>query len=172
MPERRQALAAFLAAAGWADAIRVPLAGDASPRRYERLHRGGATAVLMDADPATGEDVRPFLHIARHLAALGLSPPAVLAEAPEAGFLLLEDLGDDLYARVVAADQGAEPALYDAAVDVLAHLQANPPPAGLVAYDPAAMGAAAALAIDWYARAVTGARADAAPLADAVASAV
>ncbi|MFN6979338.1 MAG: phosphotransferase, partial [Gemmobacter sp.] len=42
----------------------------------------------------------------------------------------------------------------------------------LAAYDPAAMGAAAALAVDWYARAVTGARADAAPLADAVASAV
>lgn len=170
---RRGARDALLARAGWSDARRVPLAGDASPRRYDRLHRpDGATAVLMDADPATGEDVRPFLAIARHLAALGLSPPAILAEDTRHGFLILEDLGDALYARVAAADPAAEPMLYDAAVDVLAHLQAQPPPPGLADYDAPAMGAAASLAATWYASEATGAGADAAALADLVAEAV
>jgi aminoglycoside/choline kinase family phosphotransferase len=174
--ERERAREALLAAAGWAAARRLPLAGDASPRRYLRLCGAAGTAVLMDADPATGEDVGPFLRIARHLSGLGLSPPVVLAADRRQGFLLLEDLGDDLYARVTAHQPAAEPALYAAAVDVLLHLQAQPAPAGLAEYDAAAMGEAAALAVTWYARAATGAAAgaaaDPAPLAAAVAEAV
>ena len=50
----------FLAAHGWAGAEIRPLAGDASFRRYFRVHRGGDTAVLMDAPPEH-EDVEPFL---------------------------------------------------------------------------------------------------------------
>ena len=78
----------FLAAAGWGEAQIRPLAGDASNRRYHRLHRGGETAVLMDAAPERGEDVRPFLAIARHLSALGLSAPGVLAADATRGLLL------------------------------------------------------------------------------------
>lgn len=166
--------APFLAAAGWGAARRTPLAGDASPRKYERLFGNGGTAVLMDADPASGEDVRPFLAIAAHLAALDLSPPAVLARDEATGFLLLEDLGDDLYARVLAAGAAGaadEAALYAAAADVLVHIQSAPPPPGLAAYDAAAMGEASALAVTWYAAAGAG-PADPAPLRDAVAEAV
>ena len=61
---------AFLSAAGWGDAVIEPLAGDASFRRYERIVRGDATAVLMDAPPPK-EDVRPFVAVTRHLQALG-----------------------------------------------------------------------------------------------------
>jgi aminoglycoside/choline kinase family phosphotransferase len=164
--------AAFLAAAGWGSARRTPLAGDASPRRYERLFGAAGTAVLMDADPASGEDVRPFMAIAAHLAALGLSPPSILAADEDAGFLLLEDLGDALYARVVAARPTDEGLLYAAAVDVLAHLQAAPPPPGLAAYDAAAMGAAAGLAVTWYAAGAGARAADPAPLVETVAAAV
>ena len=70
---RTDALDAFLAAAGWGAARRAPLAGDASNRRYLRLHREGQTAVLMDAPAERGEDVRPFMAVAGHLAGLGLS---------------------------------------------------------------------------------------------------
>jgi aminoglycoside/choline kinase family phosphotransferase len=164
--------AAFLSAAGWGAARRTPLAGDASPRRYERLFRDGGTAVLMDADPASGEDVRPFVAIAAHLAALGLSPPAILACDEANGFLLLEDLGDNLYARVVAACPGEEVTAYSAAVDVLVHLQAAPPPPGLAAYDAPAMGAAAGLAVTWYAAGAGAGSADPGPLVEAVTAAV
>ena len=36
---RADEIADFLAAEGWGDAVRAPLAGDASARRYERLQR-------------------------------------------------------------------------------------------------------------------------------------
>ncbi|MCH9000584.1 MAG: aminoglycoside phosphotransferase, partial [Proteobacteria bacterium] len=39
MTERARAISEFLAAAGWADAERRPLAADASFRRYERPSR-------------------------------------------------------------------------------------------------------------------------------------
>jgi N-acetylmuramate 1-kinase len=64
------------AAPDGATAERRLLAGDASNRRYLSLLRAtGETAVLMDAAPERGEDVGPFLAIAGHLAALGLSAP-------------------------------------------------------------------------------------------------
>jgi len=112
--------------------------------------------VLMDAAPERGEDVRPFLRIARHLAGLGLSSPAILAQDAGAGLLLLEDLGDDLFARVLEADATPEAELYSAAVDVLTILHRHAPPADAPAYDAAAMGDRAALALDWYLPGLTG----------------
>ena len=59
---------AFLKAAGWDTAQRAPLAGDAGDRKYERLiHPKKGPAILMDADPVSGEDIQPFLNIAAHL---------------------------------------------------------------------------------------------------------
>jgi aminoglycoside/choline kinase family phosphotransferase len=120
MNPRDAAIARFLAEAGWGDAERKPLAGDASFRRYDRVKLNGRSAVLMDAPPPLN-DVRPFLAIDRLLGAHGLSAPEILAEDVEAGLVLLEDLGDDTYGRVLA--QGAdEAALYRLAVDALIHL--------------------------------------------------
>lgn len=157
MTPRAARIAAFLDASGWGEATRAPLAGDASNRRYERLTSAPGTgmnhdrAVLMDAPPEKGEDTRPFVRIARHLSALGLSAPAILAEDSAAGLLLLEDLGDDLYARVVLERRADETELYAAAVDALIVLHNHPPPFGLPTYDPGLMAEKAALAGQWYA---------------------
>ena len=172
MTDRTALAAAFIARAGWADADRRFLAGDASPRRYDRLARGAETAVLMDAPPEKGEDVRPFVLMARHLRALGLSAPAVLAEDAANGFLLLEDLGDALFARLLERDPQAEQTLYIAAVEVLAALQAAAPPPGLPDHSPGFMAEAAGLSLIWYARAVTGTPQDSAPLQAAMAEAM
>ncbi len=150
MTDRAALLRAFLDNARWGDSVRTPLAGDASNRRYERLIRGTETAVLMDAPPDKGEDVRPFVAIARHLSDLGLSAPRILSEDAAHGFLLLEDLGDALFARVLKAEPAAEATLYAAAVDVLCELHRHPAPAGLAPYDATTMPALGALAIDWY----------------------
>lgn len=152
MPERARAMDAFLDAAGWGTARRAPLAGDASNRRYLRLTdpETGQTAVLMDAPAERGEDVGAFTRIARHLAGLGLSAPAILAEDAGFGFLLLEDLGDALFARVVEADPGRESELYAAATDALVALHRHRTPAGLPAYEAPMLGDLAALALDWY----------------------
>lgn len=172
MIERQKLATEFLHHAGWGSAERRFLAGDASPRSYDRLRRGHETAVLMDAPPERGEDVRPFVTMARQLRGLGLSAPRIVAADPDAGFLLLEDLGDDLFARLLEQRPAAESELYAAAVDVLVRLQSAPPPPDLPAHTPAFMAEAAGLALRWYAMAVTGRSQDPAPLVDAVAAAM
>lgn len=157
MPERSAVIAAFLSASGWTDAEARPLAGDASHRRYLRLTRpDGSRAVLMDAPAERGEDVRPFVRIARHLAGLGLSAPAILAGDEAAGLLLLEDLGDSLFARLLERSPDMERPLYEAATDLLVSLHRHAPPAGLAAYTPARMADLACLALDWYRPGATG----------------
>ena len=148
----------FLASAGWAGADHATLAEDASFRRYERVVRSGERAVLMDA-PTGKEDVRPFLRVARKLTALGFSAPGILAEDTGAGFLLLEDLGDDTFTRLLDAGEAAAP-LYEMAVDVLIGLHKCSPaeavPAGTPPYRDALLIDEAALLVDWYLPAVAG----------------
>jgi aminoglycoside/choline kinase family phosphotransferase len=172
MPDRRARSQTFLEQAGWGGAGRRFLAGDASDRSYDRLHLDGRTAVLMDAPPGKGDDPATFIAIARHLSGLGLSAPRVLAEDLTHGFLLLEDLGDGLYARLIPQDPGAEPALYAAATDVLTHLHTHPAPPGLPDLSAGDWASAAAFAPDWYTRHATGpvdSRDFVAALADALA---
>ncbi len=162
--ERARAADAFLARAGWSGARRRPLAGDASNRRYERVARarlngGPGAAVLMDAPPERGEDVRPFAALTEFLRGLGFSAPEIYAADADAGFLLLEDLGDDLFARVAATRPEDETALYGAAVDLLADLHAARPPEAAEGwgarhpvrpYDGRVLAREALLAIDWW----------------------
>ena len=155
--ERNRARAEFVAAAGWGNAGERLLAGDASFRKYYRLTRPRQSAVVMDAPPPQ-EDVRPFVRVARHLIGLGLSAPQILAEDAERGFLLLEDFGDDTYARVLAAG-GDEGELYRRATDVLVELyradnRSILPVLGAYAGD--ALIEAASLLPEWYLPAVTG----------------
>ena len=106
-PERSAAIEDFLAAAGWAGAVRGPLAADASFRRYDRVTRGTARAVLMDAPPPM-ENAAAFLRIAERLIELGLSAPRPLHADTAAGLVLLEDFGDITFTRALA--EGAEEA--------------------------------------------------------------
>ena len=162
--DRPERVRAFLAAHGWGQARRAPLTGDASFRRYERLEKpNGARAMLMDAPPPK-EDVRPFVALARHLAGLGFSAPGVLASDADLGALILEDLGDDTFTRVLAQG-GDERALYALAVDALIALHRLPParavPRGLAPYDHKKLLDEAMLLFDWYYPAVMGQRASA-----------
>ena len=122
--------AAFLAAHGWGGAEIRPLAGDASFRRYFRVHRGGQTAVLMDAPPEH-EDVRPFVAVAEWLHSVGLSAPEILARDVERGLLLLGDFGDFRLREFLDEDPSRECELYELATDVLIHLHRQPPMPGL-----------------------------------------
>lgn len=172
MADRAAEILAFLAAAGWGAAERRHLAGDASDRRYDRLRLGAATAVLMDNPPGGADDPAAFSAMARHLRDLGLSPPAILAEDLTRGLLLLEDLGDDLFARLLAADPGREAELYAPAVDVLLRLQEVPPPAGLPDLSARDWAEAAGFALDWYAFAATGQKPDPTAFLDALTAAL
>ena len=147
--ERERQRRAFAARAGWGDAPHRPLAGDASARRYERLTRGGTTAVLMD-DPPPGHSVGPFVRIARLLRDMGYCAPEIFDLNEVLGFALLEDLGDDTFsARLSGPDASSlERTLYEAATDVLIDLQRRPVPPDLPGYDPAWLMSDAALFLE------------------------
>ena len=130
MTTREQVISGFLRTTNWKSARYAPLAGDASMRKYLRLGPGddGRVAVLMDADPALGNDVGPFVRITNYLRSIDLSAPEIFATDPAQGLLIIEDLGDALFARVVAQDHTLEEPLYTAATDTLLHLHNAAPP--------------------------------------------
>lgn len=183
--QREAAIKAFLKASGWAKASRAAAAGDASSRRYERLTMGGKKAILMDAPrgaeaPAepvgadeaarkalgynaaarlAGPEPAAFVCIAEALTARGFSAPHILARDLEQGFLLLEDLGDDLFASVIEKNPAEEARLYAAAVDTLAAIYRSSFPADLTSgearwrlrsYDRLALQTEVDLLLEWY----------------------
>ncbi len=109
------------------------LAGDASFRRYFRVEQSpGHSWVVMDAPPER-EDSRPYLDIARRLGEAGLHVPAVEMADLEQGFLLLEDLGDELYVHRLKQGREVE-RLYGDALGALAAMQACVPAEDLPSY--------------------------------------
>ncbi len=178
---------AFLKRAGWEQAERIAVPGDASTRRYECLTLEGQKAVLMDAPKGAeapsepegasvedrqalgynalarlaGPNPEAFACIANELTMRGFSAPKIIAADFGNGFMLLEDLGDDLYARVIARDPPQERPLYEAAIDTLAAIYRSTFPAKMDfqgetwrmrEYDQAALLAEADLFLDWYAK--------------------
>jgi tRNA threonylcarbamoyl adenosine modification protein YjeE len=142
-------LMAFLAGEPRWRAARIGyLEGDASTRSYARLFAGSHTAILMDAPikpdgppirngksysriARLAENmVRPFAAVGTALRAAGLSAPAVEAFDLDKGILLIEDLGDRLFATQLALG-ASQPELWRAAVDALVKLRTVPLPPNL-----------------------------------------
>lgn len=139
--ERWCASAVFLQKAGWSSARRRFLQGDASHRRYERIDDKTRHSIMMDMPlksdgPAIqdgksystlahlAEGVKPFIAMTTGLQSLGLSPPQIFASQPDDGFLLLEDLGANVYFDMAARGEDMT-APMRAAIDVLVHLSAK-----------------------------------------------
>lgn len=139
---------AFLAANGWEGAAILPLAGDASFRRYFRVVEGARTAVLMDAPPDK-EDSRPFLDLAAHLVGLGFAAPRALAVDLDQGLILLEDFGDKRVAPLLAGDPAPEREIYETAIDILVALHEHAPPA-VAPYDRRELLREVNILTEWY----------------------
>jgi aminoglycoside/choline kinase family phosphotransferase len=90
--------------AHWKTAACEPLTGDASARKYFRLRAGGQTAILMDASQVP-DSIAPFVRIATHLRKMGFSTPEILARDRTSGLLLLEDFGDESFARLLETNR-------------------------------------------------------------------
>lgn len=172
MTDRRALSEAFLSGAGWGQAERRFLAGDASDRSYDRLRQHGKSAVLMDAPVGKGDDPATFLEIAAHLSGLGLSAPKCYAQDLKQGFLLLEDLGDSVYASVLKTNPACEISLYTAATQVVAHVQRHPAPPDLPNLQAQDWAQAACMSLDWYRFAITGGRVDVGDFRDALTDAL
>jgi hypothetical protein len=143
----------FLASCGWEGAEILPLAGDASFRRYFRVVRGDRSAVLMDAPPPH-EDPRPFIAVAEWLIGRGLSAPEILARDLEKGLLLLDDFGSVRLRETLDSDPGRERELYELATDLLLDLHKHPPMAALRPHGLGQWLEELTLFTDWYCPAV------------------
>ncbi len=140
---------AFLAANKIENCEIKKVAGDASFRSYYRIFSGQKTYILMFAPP-THEDVKPFMKIDEFLVSHNFFAPKIFAADIDSGFLLLEDLGDDTYGRVLAQDSSQELNLYEKACDVLLDLHKLPNPTGLEEYNHALLFREVLLFVDWY----------------------
>ena len=89
---------------------------DASFRRYFRV----AGKILMDANPTVVNDLDAFINIDNLLININLNAPKIYSIDKENGFLLLEDLGDNLFSKVLNASN--EESLYKKAIDILVYL--------------------------------------------------
>ncbi|MBV9993629.1 MAG: phosphotransferase [Caulobacteraceae bacterium] len=183
--EREGLKAEFLRREGFGEARRQPLPGDASTRLYERLTLpGGGAAIFMDQPPsaesqpcppaATPDErrglgynamarlaagrVEAFVACAGWLRGMGLSAPRILTADPGQGLAVIEDLGDGLYARLIAEGEDEAP-LYAAAVEGLVRLHAEAPPATLEAdgvawpllvYDDLALRTGGEMFLEWW----------------------
>ncbi|WEN16496.1 phosphotransferase [Rhodanobacter sp. AS-Z3] len=109
-----------------------PASADASFRSYWRTHQAGQSWIVMDSPPAQ-EDPAPWLEIGARLSAAGLHVPAVRAQDLEQGFLLIEDLGAQLY--LPALNDHSVDTLYGDAMDALLRMQRDVAVKDLPAYD-------------------------------------
>lgn len=155
MTDRDTQIGVFLDAAGMGTASATPLAGDASSRRYLRLTDPKTTdsMVLMD-DPTLGTE--QFSKIAEHLLEKGLSAPKIMAADHGQGLLVLEDLGDATFTRLIAQNPALEEPLYTASTDFLIAVQSTPAPAGLEILDSVRLADMVSIAFERYAQPITG----------------
>ena len=144
--------AAFLDAHGWNGAQILPVAGDASFRRYFRALNGEHKAILMDAPPPH-EDPRPYIAVAEWLVERDFAAPAILACDLDQGLVLIEDFGDDRLREAVDAAPADELSLYAPAIDLLVRLRSHPA-APVPPYDRAVLRREAGLFVEWYCPAV------------------
>lgn len=149
-PSQIDALAAWTAAqlqlrgevfSGW-----QPLAGDAGFRRYFRLEKLPYLAVYA---PVASENSLLFCNIARFMRQQGLAVPEIIGADFAEGFLLVSDLGQELYAAHLSEDR--VDGLYGEAINTLLQLQLTQPPEGLVAsYDAATLRREMELFPQWF----------------------
>ena len=144
---RLPAIARLIHRAQWAEARLIVLAGDASSRRYFRLQDGDRSAVLMDAAPGTTDSYVAMTQWLRHR---DLHAPEIIAADQVEGLLLIEDLGDDLVARVLAAEPALAPRIYGRMTDLLIELHGHAPPDWVLRLDGPELARQVGLFAEYY----------------------
>ncbi|MCO5081879.1 MAG: tRNA (adenosine(37)-N6)-threonylcarbamoyltransferase complex ATPase subunit type 1 TsaE [Rhizobiaceae bacterium] len=178
---RALAMRDFLAMAGWGEASRRHLTGDASARSYETVSLAGEEPrILMNSPPLvlgpvvkngkayaeiahTSRTVAAFVGVDRALAEAGVSVPRIHAQDLDHGFLLIENLGSE-----GVIDTAGQPIAerYIAAAELLADLHGKPVRSHLPVadgifhdvppFDREAMLIEVELLLDWYVKWRTG----------------
>lgn len=122
------------------------VAGDASFRRYFRVLADGQSRILMDAPPPEG--VKRFINIAGRLRQAGLHAPEIVHANRHDGYLLLEDLGNDLYRDML--DDGNVDELFPGLFEMLKVFARSVDTRELPVYSPGMLRFEMDLFPDWY----------------------
>lgn len=130
------------------------VSGDASFRRYYRVHHPGPCLIAVDACPQK-EPMDSFFQVQRLLQGLGVRVPQQIASDFAQGFFLLEDFGDTLCwdaLDVTGEDAAHCMPIYQQAISLLVQLQQASPDAlqALPPYDVALLTREMALFGDWF----------------------
>ena len=125
----------------------LPVSGDASFRRYFRVRAGARTLILMDAPPEL-ENSSAFVDIAGRLRRAGLHAPEIIDFDLQAGFGLLEDLGDELYRERVSPETAGQ--LFPTLFTMLSRMAGSVDASGLPPYDHQRLQAELDLFTEWY----------------------
>lgn len=126
----------------------VPLAGDASFRRYYRVRRGAESRILVDSPP-THEKTDAFVGIAQAFAGQGVQVPQIMASDLKQGYMLLSDFGDGLFSAHL--NSSSVDGLYLSAIETLLKIQQTPRDAYVFpAFDEALLLAECQLFTEWY----------------------
>ena len=114
------------------------VAGDASSRRYFRLRIAALSYIVLEAPPAT-EKNEAFLRVRRLLEIHEIRVPALLGVDLARGYLLLEDLGDQML--LPKLNLRSVEHHYQAALELLVQIAQFPlPSSDLAPYDKALLG--------------------------------
>jgi aminoglycoside/choline kinase family phosphotransferase len=124
----------------------LAITNDASFRRYFRVKIDGIPHIVMDAPPDK-EDCGPFIDVAQRLQVSGLNAPKIVASDHEQGFLLLTDLGSQLY--LPALNETQVDGLYGDAIQALVVMQKNVPSEGLPLYNHSLLHTEMGLFTNW-----------------------
>jgi len=138
----------FLNNNGWAGADILPVAGDASFRRYFRVKLDDRKAILMDAPPPH-EDPKPYIDIANHLRSQDFAAPEIFAQDLDQGLVLIEDFGDHRMREHLDDHPQDEVKIYKQVVDLIRELHQKPA-AVLPPYDWAQYLREVNLLTEWY----------------------
>lgn len=127
----------------------VTVSGDASFRRYFRLETASGSRIAVDAPPDK-ENNPEFVALARMLAGNEINVPVVYAEDYAQGFMLLSDLGDELFYSGLESEEKAD-ALYVSAIENLVKMQqASHASCSLPSYDAELILRELAIFPEWF----------------------
>ncbi len=124
------------------------ISNDASFRRYFRFQPPQASEFILVDAPPEHEQNEAFIKVSQALLEQGLTCPKVLAADLSQGFLLVTDLGDATYLKVITEQPDRVASLYTGAVQSLMAMQNVK--CDLPAYDETLLQTETALFPDWF----------------------
>jgi aminoglycoside/choline kinase family phosphotransferase len=138
----------------------MPIAADASYRKYYRVTQGDSSFIVMDSMPFY-ENNEAFVRLAKHLISQGFSAPNIYNYDAENGFLVIEDFGDVSFNKLLTnvskySSYKSIEEVYQDLVDSLMLLHKAEIPSDVENYSDEILLQELRMFADWYVPVVTG----------------